>query len=79
MYVRIPLPSSMLLSNLIGLAGLVAVVVAVGLLAGFAWALLCAGVMAVAMCALAQNAVAKPQTKAAAAAAPLKAVPAKAV
>jgi hypothetical protein len=71
--IRIPVPSSMLVSNLVGLLGLVAVVVAVGLLAGFAWALLGAGVIAVALCALAQNAAARPVSRAAGAS--LKAVP----
>lgn len=71
--IRIPVPSSMLVSNLVGLLGLVAVVVAVGLLAGFAWALLGAGVIAVALCALAQNAAARPASRAAGAT--LKAVP----
>jgi len=56
MTIRIPLPSSMLISNLAGLAGLVAIVVAIGMLAGFAWALLAAGLIAVGICALAQNA-----------------------
>lgn len=70
---RIPVPSSLLVTNLLGLFGLVAVVVAVGLLAGFAWALLGAGVIAVGLSALAQNAV-RPASTAAAGAPPLKAV-----
>lgn len=72
----IPAPSSMLVSNLLGVLGLVAVIVAVGLLAGFAWALLGAGVACVALCALAQNAASRPATRAAGAS--LKAVPGKA-
>ena len=56
MTIRIPIPSSMLVSNLLGVAGLAAVVVAIGLLAGFPWALLAAGVISVGLCALAQNA-----------------------
>ncbi len=67
--IRIPVPSSMLVSNLIGFLGLVAVVVAIGLLAGFAWALLGAGVIAVALCCVAQNATAARPARA------LKAVP----
>lgn len=54
--IYVPRPSSMLVSNLLGVLGLAAVVVAVGLLAGFAWALLGAGVIAVVLCALSQNA-----------------------
>lgn len=68
--IRIPVPSSMLVSNLLGFLGLVAVVVAVGLLAGFAWALLGAGAICVALCALSQNAAARPASRS------LKAVPA---
>lgn len=56
MTIRIRVPSSLLVSNLIGVAGLLAVLAAVGLLAGWAWALLGAGVIAVGLCALAQNA-----------------------
>jgi len=72
--IRIPVPSSMLVSNVLGVLGLVAVIVAVGLLAGFAWALLGAGVIAVALCALAQNAAARPASRPATTS--LKAVPA---
>lgn len=71
MTIRIPLPSSMLVSNLAGLLGLVAIVVSIGLLAGFAWSLLAAGVIAVGLCVLAQNAQ---RTAAASPAQPLKAV-----
>lgn len=53
----VPRPSSMLVSNLLGVLGLVAVIVAVGLLAGWAWALLAAGLVCVGLCALAQNTV----------------------
>lgn len=69
----VPRPSSMLVSNLLGVLGLVAVIVAVGLLAGFAWGLLAAGVIGVGLSALAQNAV-RPAQHAAAGAPPLKAV-----
>jgi hypothetical protein len=54
----VPRPSSMLVSNLLGVLGLVAVVVAIGLLAGWPWALLAAGLVCVGLCALAQNAAA---------------------
>lgn len=72
---HIPAPSSMLISNLLGVLGLVAVVVAVGMLASFAWALLAAGIIATGLCVLAQNA-ARPAVNAAAPAGapPLKAV-----
>lgn len=72
--IRIPVPSSMLVSNLVGLLGLVAVIVAVGLLAGFAWALLGAGVVAVGLCVLAQNSAGAAKRGAAAGKQPLKAV-----
>lgn len=70
---RLPVPSSTLVTNLLGLFGLAAVVIAVGLLAGFAWGLLGAGVIAVGLSALAQNA-ARPAQATAAGAPPLKAV-----
>lgn len=54
--IYVPSPSSMLVSNALGVAGLVAVIVAVGLLAGWAWALLAAGLVCVGLSALAQNA-----------------------
>jgi len=57
--VRIPLPSSTAVTNLLGALGLVAIVIAVGLLAGFAWALLGAGVAGVALSVLAQTAQAR--------------------
>lgn len=72
---RIPMPSSMLVTNVLGVLGLVAVIVAVGLLTSFAWALLTCGLVAVGLCALAQNA-ARPARHVAAggAAPPLKSV-----
>lgn len=45
--IRVPHPSSTLLNNLLGILGLVAMVVAVGGLAGWLWGLLAAGVVAV--------------------------------
>jgi hypothetical protein len=71
---RLPVPSSTLVTNLLGLLGLAAVVIAVGLLAGFAWGLLGAGVIAVGLSALAQNAARPAPVAAAAGAPPLKAV-----
>lgn len=53
--VRIPAPSATTLTNLLGAFGLVAVIVAVGGLAGVWWALLTAGVVAVGVSVLAQN------------------------
>jgi len=44
---RIPAPSSLLLVNLVGLLGLLSIVLAVGLLAGWPWALLAGGVIMV--------------------------------
>lgn len=67
--IRIPAPSSTLVTSLLGFSGLVAIVVAVGMLAGFAWALLGAGVITVALCFIAQNVgrpVAQPITQPAA-------------
>jgi hypothetical protein len=56
MYVRVPLPriTPGALTNLLGVAGLIAIVVAVGMLAGAAWAVLAAGLMAVGLTVLAQ-------------------------
>jgi peptidoglycan/LPS O-acetylase OafA/YrhL len=45
--IRIPAPSSMLLANLLAVLGLVAVVAAVGGLAGVWWAVLTGGLFAV--------------------------------
>jgi hypothetical protein len=52
--IRIPVPSGILASNLLGVVGLLAIVVAIGALAGWPWALLAGGVFAVALTALAQ-------------------------
>jgi uncharacterized membrane protein len=53
--IRIPAPSSLLVANLMGLLGLLAVVVAVGLLAGWAWALLTVGVVLVGLSLIATS------------------------
>lgn len=55
-YVRVPVPRipAGLGSNLLGVAGLVAVVVAVGMLAGAAWAVLTGGLLAVGLAAIGQ-------------------------
>lgn len=47
--IRIPAPSSMLLANLLGVLGLIAVVTAVGGLLGVWWAVLAGGAFAVAL------------------------------
>ena len=52
--VRLPRIPAGLGTNLLGALGLVAIVVAIGLLAGFAWALLAGGVFAVGLAVLAQ-------------------------
>lgn len=72
----VPRPSSMLVSNLLGVLGLLAVIAAVGLLAGWPWALLAAGGVCVGLSALAQNAGAAADAPAGASsgAPPLKAV-----
>lgn len=54
--IRIPVPSSTTLLNWVGLAGLIAIVAAVGLLTDWRWSLLAAGVIAVGITMLAQNA-----------------------
>lgn len=71
---HIPAPSSTLISNLLGILGLVAIIVAVGFLAGWPWALLGAGLISVGLCALAQNAPRAAAVPAGASAPPLKAV-----
>lgn len=52
----VPRPSSMLVSNLLGVFGLLAIIATVAGLAGGWWALGTAGVFAVVLCALSQNA-----------------------
>lgn len=52
--IRIPAPSSMLVANLLGVLGLIGVVVAIGGLAGWWWALLAGGVFAVGLAVIAQ-------------------------
>jgi hypothetical protein len=54
--IRIPVPRipAGLGSNLTGLAGLIAVVVAIGMLAGLAWAVMAAGLIAVGLAVVAQ-------------------------
>lgn len=59
MDVRIPLPSSMAVTNVLGVLGLVAIVVAVAMLAGAGWAVGTGGVFAVAVSVLAQTAAAR--------------------
>lgn len=51
---RLPKVPSGLGANLLGVAGFVAIVVAVGMLAGLAWAILGAGVIAVGLAVIAQ-------------------------
>ena len=51
--VRIPVPSSEAASNLLGTAGLVAICVAIAFLTTWVWALLAAGVFAVALSVIA--------------------------
>jgi hypothetical protein len=48
--IRIPHPSSTLVNNVLGVLGLVAIIVAVGGLAGWLWALGVAGIFAVTLC-----------------------------
>lgn len=71
--IRVPAPSSMLLANLLAVLGLVAVVVAVGGLAGAWWATLTGGLLAigVAWAAMANAAAAEPLEVAPPAAAPV--------
>jgi len=47
--IRVPHPSAPLLNNLLGALGLVAIVIAVGGLAGWLWGLLAGGIFAVAL------------------------------
>lgn len=77
--IYVPRPSSMLVSNLLGVLGLIAVVVAIGGLAGAWWAVLAAGVLAVGLCALAQNAGAVAAATPAGASSGAETVPLKAV
>lgn len=44
---RIPAPSSVLVVNVLGILGLFSIVLAVGFLAGWAWALLSGGIVLV--------------------------------
>lgn len=53
--VRIPIPSSAMVVNLIGVFGLLAVIGAIGALTDWRWALLAAGVFAVGFALAAQN------------------------
>lgn len=45
--IRIPAPSSLLVANLLGALGLLVIVLAVGMLAGWPWALLTGGIFLV--------------------------------
>lgn len=58
--VRIPVPSGQTVTNLLGLFGVLAVVVAVGGLVGVWWALLTGGVFALGLAVLAQTVGAEP-------------------
>ncbi|MFJ8818200.1 hypothetical protein [Amycolatopsis thermoflava] len=71
MTIRIPAPSSMLLANLLGVLGLVAVVVAVGGLAGWWWAVLAGGLVGVGLSVIALSNLAADEPAGAAAAAPV--------
>lgn len=53
---RIPVPSSAMVVNLLGVVGVLAIVAAVGILTAWPWALLAAGVFAVTLALVAQNA-----------------------
>ena len=48
--IRVPHPSSTLVNNVLGVLGLIAIVVAIGGLAGWLWALLAGGIFAVTLC-----------------------------
>ena len=59
--IRIPVPriSAGLASNLLGVAGLLAIIFAVGALTSWKWGLLAAGVFSVALTVMAQSAAAQ--------------------
>lgn len=65
MYVRIPLPriTPGTATNLLGVAGLVAIVVSIGMLAGLAWAVMAAGICAVLLTVIAQVQATAPAQK----------------
>jgi hypothetical protein len=54
--IRIPVPSSLLVSNLLGVFGLLGIVFAIGALTSWPWALLAAGLFAVTISVIAQAA-----------------------
>lgn len=58
--IRIPAPSSMLVANLLGVLGLIAVVVSVGGLLGVWWAVLAGGLFAVGLSVIALTYAATP-------------------
>lgn len=58
---KVPHPGNLLVLNLLGVLGLVAVVIAVGGLAGFLWGLLVAGVAMVTLCLIGYTYVAAGQ------------------
>ncbi len=71
--IRVPAPPPGLLANLLGLAGLVAIIVAIGALASWPWALLAAGVFAVGLAWLAGLQQQAPAVRPAAPVRPIKA------
>jgi hypothetical protein len=60
MVIRIPVPTGAAATNLLGVAGLLLVILAIGGLAGVWWAVLAAGLMAVGLAALSQHREAAP-------------------
>lgn len=69
--IRIPGPSSVLAVNLLGVVGLVAVVLAIGGLAGAWWAVLAGGVAALGLSVIASTHLAAAETPAPAVARPV--------
>lgn len=70
--IRVPAPPPGLLANLLGLAGLVAIIVAIGALTSWPWALLAAGVFAVALAWLASVQQQAPAVRSAAPVRPIR-------
>lgn len=63
---RVPAPSSIALLNLLGVAGVLAVIVAIGALTDWRWGLMAFGVIAVAFTMMAQTSASQPAAKPAA-------------